>query len=305
METVTQHEDKSESWLEWRKKGLGSSDAPIIMGVSPYKTPYQLWEEKTGKVTKDQKSNFIQQKGNRLEPVARAKYEIMTGNKMEVSLHEHKEFPFLRASMDGFNADLNFGIEIKFQGKEDHMKAHEEQYVPEKYMPQVQHQMLVTGASHMEFISYNPECTPNMAIVIVKPDEKWMLDYLVKALEFWNVNVLKDKAPELTDKDKRIITDATAVDLSKKYLAQSLIVSQAQDALDEIKVKLLEVVGSEIPRAQIGEISFSKVFKKGNVDYAKVPELKGLDLEKYRKKGSSYYKFNLPGEAKDSAGSAE
>ena len=41
-------EQKSEEWLDWRKKGIGSSDAPIIMGVSPWKTPFELWEEKTG-----------------------------------------------------------------------------------------------------------------------------------------------------------------------------------------------------------------------------------------------------------------
>ena len=31
-------------WLEWRMGGLGASDAPVVMGVSPYSTSRTLWE---------------------------------------------------------------------------------------------------------------------------------------------------------------------------------------------------------------------------------------------------------------------
>ena len=36
-----------------RHEGLGASDTPIIMGYSTYKTPYELYLEKTGTVTYD------------------------------------------------------------------------------------------------------------------------------------------------------------------------------------------------------------------------------------------------------------
>ena len=39
-------EQQSPEWFEWRKTGITASDMPIIMGVSPYKTPWQLWAEK-------------------------------------------------------------------------------------------------------------------------------------------------------------------------------------------------------------------------------------------------------------------
>jgi len=37
-------------WLEVRKTKLGASDAPAILGISPYKTAYQLFLEKMGLV---------------------------------------------------------------------------------------------------------------------------------------------------------------------------------------------------------------------------------------------------------------
>lgn len=39
-----------EEWLEERKKGIGGSDAAVILGLNPYKNNIRLWEEKTGKV---------------------------------------------------------------------------------------------------------------------------------------------------------------------------------------------------------------------------------------------------------------
>lgn len=35
-------------WLETRNAGIGGSDAAVIMGLNSYKSPYQLWMEKTG-----------------------------------------------------------------------------------------------------------------------------------------------------------------------------------------------------------------------------------------------------------------
>jgi len=38
-----------EEWLEERKNGIGGSDAATILGLNPYKTNIDLWEEKTGR----------------------------------------------------------------------------------------------------------------------------------------------------------------------------------------------------------------------------------------------------------------
>lgn len=38
----------SEKWFPWRKEGITASMIPVIMGLSPYQTPYQLWAELVG-----------------------------------------------------------------------------------------------------------------------------------------------------------------------------------------------------------------------------------------------------------------
>ena len=35
-----------DSWKEWRREGIGASDAPVIMGVSPYRKIGSLMREK-------------------------------------------------------------------------------------------------------------------------------------------------------------------------------------------------------------------------------------------------------------------
>ena len=34
-------------WLEYRKQGIGGSDASVVCGINRYKSPVELWMEKT------------------------------------------------------------------------------------------------------------------------------------------------------------------------------------------------------------------------------------------------------------------
>ena len=71
-------EQQSEKWLEERKSRIGSSDIPIILGISPYKTPYQLWEQKVG-LAPPQAENYATAKGHNLERIAAEHYTLKTG----------------------------------------------------------------------------------------------------------------------------------------------------------------------------------------------------------------------------------
>ena len=41
--------ENREKWLEARKNHIGGSDASACLGLNPYKTNVELWEEKTGR----------------------------------------------------------------------------------------------------------------------------------------------------------------------------------------------------------------------------------------------------------------
>lgn len=96
----------NEHWHELRIKGIGGSDAGIVMNVNDYKKPYELWEEKTGQVEAPFITNKAIEKGNALEPVMFNFFKILYGYQYEVidtkdiSLSS-KQFPFMRANLDG------------------------------------------------------------------------------------------------------------------------------------------------------------------------------------------------------------
>jgi putative phage-type endonuclease len=92
---------RSPEWLELRRQGLGASDMAAVMGVSPYKTPYQLWAEKTG-ATPPQKVGAAAQRGVILEDAVGRYYEEERGVKLRKSngIIRLKQHPRIMASLD-------------------------------------------------------------------------------------------------------------------------------------------------------------------------------------------------------------
>src|SRR5690606_26404268 len=70
-----------EDWLEVRKGGIGSSDAAAAVGLSPYKSPLELWMEKTGRASSQaEHAGFDDPRywGTLLEPYVAVAYQQMT-----------------------------------------------------------------------------------------------------------------------------------------------------------------------------------------------------------------------------------
>jgi putative phage-type endonuclease len=193
-----------DEWHDWRGKGLGASDAPIVLGVSPWKTRQELWLEKTGQVAKEYKTNWAIDRGNRLEPLARAHYELMVGFDAPALIVEHPKYPFIRASLDGYSKSNSRVLEIKCPGKADHENALKGK-VPKKYYPQIQHQLFVTGAKSADYFSFDGH---NGCIVTVPPDRAFIVHMVNLLIEFWDC-VLKKEKP--TDKIEPVSFNADLV----------------------------------------------------------------------------------------------
>ena len=109
------------AWLKSRKAGVGGSDMSTILGLNSFKTPYELWLEKTGRVEpEDISDKWAIVKGNALENELRKRFRA-AHPEMLVTDGTDKQFisrekPYLRASLDGIlqGEDGSFGIlEIK------------------------------------------------------------------------------------------------------------------------------------------------------------------------------------------------
>jgi putative phage-type endonuclease len=181
------HEQGSAAWLAWRSGGIGASDAAIVLGLSPFKTAERLFQEMVGDVLPEL-SSYAMRRGQRLEPVAREEYERRHGFPMEPCCGEHEEMGWLRASLDGLSVLGDLVLEIKWPN----FKAHEEALggrVPEYYWPQVQHQLLVTGAEKLHYLSCSQhsqfEREDRFAIVEVWPDPEFIAYLVDEVGQFW------------------------------------------------------------------------------------------------------------------------
>lgn len=95
-------EQGSDAWLEWRKEGIGASEAPTVMGENPWQTPAQLWAQRVGLTPEpDFSGNPHVQRGRTNEGRARELFEKDFGEFAVPLLGEHPEVPYIRASFDG------------------------------------------------------------------------------------------------------------------------------------------------------------------------------------------------------------
>ena len=191
---IIQIPQNSEEWKAWRSLGIGASDVPIIMGESPWTTRLQLWQQKKGLATRSA-TNIYQikamERGHKLEPEARARFEKRLGKAFPAVSCEHPYVSFIRASLDGFNADENANLEIKCPGKLDHATALSGN-VPTKYMPQLQAQMLVSGASKTYYFSWDG--LDSDKTIEVLPNKAYQGRMLMEILDFWHC-VVTGKEP--------------------------------------------------------------------------------------------------------------
>ena len=67
-----------EDWLELRKQGIGGSDASVVCGINKYKSPVELWMNKTGQIP-PQEAGEAAYWGTLLESIVRAEFTRRTG----------------------------------------------------------------------------------------------------------------------------------------------------------------------------------------------------------------------------------
>ena len=137
-----------DAWLEERRNGIGASDAPVVLRLSKWSNPVELWQEKLGLLPPREPTQQMEW-GTRLEPLIRQTFAEKSGVNVHYwgahTICVHDKHPWMRASLDGV-ADLDGGqgiVEIKAVSAAQ--KDNWERELPVYYQAQMQHQMAVTG----------------------------------------------------------------------------------------------------------------------------------------------------------------
>lgn len=274
---------QTEEWLEFRKNKIGASDASVIMETSPWKTPYQLWCEKMG-LNPDLKATSAMKRGVELEDQARLMFSLDTGISVSPKVIVHPTYNWMMASMDGVSDDNKQAVEIKCPGQEDHAKALQG-VAPEKYVAQLQHQLEVLGLDELYYYSFDGEY--GVALKVYR-DDRFIKKMLKKEEEFYEC-MQSFTAPKFTNRDYNERSDDLWLAASLRW--KSAVAQQKALEFQEKELRESLICMSNGQNTKGGGVSVSKILRKGNVDYAKVPELNGVDLEQYRKGSSEYWKI--------------
>jgi putative phage-type endonuclease len=135
-------------WLEYRKKGIGGSDASVVCGVNLYNSPVELWLEKTGQLPYSEAGEAAYW-GNRLESLVRDEFTKRTGIEVTLvnAILQSEEYPFMLANVDGICEHPELGtciFEAKTAGAFK-LSEWETNRIPDSYLLQIQHYLAVTG----------------------------------------------------------------------------------------------------------------------------------------------------------------
>lgn len=274
-------EQGSDEWLALRKTKITATDASVIMGENPYKTKLQLYKEKTSEEKIEQFQTPAMKRGIDLEPIARDLFNAKTGWDMKPAVVVKD---WAMASLDGRDEESGAILEIKCPGEIDHAVAVSGK-VPDKYYAQVQHQMYVCRVHLMYYFSFDGL---DGVIIEVKRDDDYIEKMIAEEYKFYQC-IINRTPPEPQEDEHVQRTDSCWIDTAEELNIVNYHMKQLEDKASNLRSKLIFL--SDGRNTKGGGITLTQAERKGNIDYSKIPELKGLDLEKYRKSSSTYWRI--------------
>ena len=187
-------------WKAARILGLGGSDVAAATGLHPWKTPYQLWLEKTRRVEVefDEAATERMYWGQVLEPVLLREWDnrhpeyVLTGGEGIYGNHQHK---WMLGNVDGlaweYSGELAGIVEAKTGGHRGVAEWADED-VPTHYVCQIQWYMHLLGAPRTFVVALLD--TNRYLERVIDRDDELIADLVAAATDFWE-HVQRDEPP--------------------------------------------------------------------------------------------------------------
>lgn len=265
-----------EDWLAARRLGLGGSDIGAILGLSKYRTPVDVWMEKTGR-TLGSEETLQMRFGSYAEEFVAREYSAQTGRAVQrynTMLH-HAAAPVLgnvdrlvipegakRASHQR-EIRTDIGLECKTASAFAAYDADEwgpagTDQVPPSYLVQCGTYMALTGCPRWDLavLFGNQE----VRVYRLARDADLERELIARAGEWWQRHVVADVAPEpICDDDVRTLfprDDGSAVEASASVLTE---LARAQELRAQIKALEAELEGDR-KAGTLGALGSIKAF---------------------------------------------
>ncbi|MGU5582551.1 YqaJ viral recombinase family nuclease [Aeromonas hydrophila] len=277
-----------EQWLDIRQLGIGSSDAAVAVGLSPYKCPLSLWLEKTArKAPEDISQKEAVLWGVELEPVLAQVYTKRTGYKVRRvnAVLQHPEHTFMLANLDREVVGHPDGpgiLEIKTASY--HSAPQWEEGVPVAYQCQVLHQLAVTGHAWAEVAVLIGG--QDFRIYRIERDEEKIGDLIRREAHFWQ-QVRQDWQPEPDGSSDAAAAlgwlfprdDGQTVDLSdspefNQLFGQLLQLREQKEAVEQQESLIKQRLQATLGEATAG------LFADGKITWKRSKDRLAPDLER-------------------------
>lgn len=207
LEVVSTDGIPKEEWEEWRRKGIGGSDVAAVMGVSPWKTAFELYNEKH-RVTPaidDDEGWAAKEIGSALEDTVIKMFERKTGLKaLKIKiLYRHPLYSWMQANIDAI-VELEDGQRGILEIKTSHpgrAKEWSNDGVPYEYELQGRHYMAVMDMDFCFFCClFLGEYEP--IVRFISRDMDMEAEIIEAERHFWNDFVLAGVEPPFKETER-------------------------------------------------------------------------------------------------------
>lgn len=182
------------SWLRYRKRGIGGSDAGAVCGLNPYHTAIQVYYDKTSDEIEEIDNEAMRQ-GREFEDYVAGRFCEASGKKVRRAnaMYYDEKNPFMLADVDRMVVGENAGLECKTASPYMAEKW-EDGKIPLSYQIQCHHYMSVcnTDAWYIAVLIYGKE----FKYYRIERDEQVIADLIRIEKEFWREHVMKRVMPD-------------------------------------------------------------------------------------------------------------
>ena len=200
----------NKEWLQYRRMGIGGSDAAAVCGVSPWKTAREIYQEKAEGIVRDEpEKNWVAMEiGKRLEELVVQIFMRQTGLKPYAvrKMFRHPFYPFMLADVDYF---VKIGEDIYVVECKTSFSYRMDEWadgnVPLHYELQGRHYAAVTNTKGVIFLCLHGNSEDTFLMRRIDRNLRQEADLIEQEAYFWNEFVLEKQAPEYTEPSSLVI----------------------------------------------------------------------------------------------------
>ena len=184
-------------WLARRRKGITATDAAVLLGYHPWRTPLDVWLDKLD--PRDDAPTFAMLRGRALEGPLADEYERRTGHFVTKPplLLAHPQHPLMLASLDRdiHSAQRGAGVlELKSEHDRDRAREWWDGDLPDYYASQVLWQLAVTGLDYGVVFA---DVLGRFEMRTLRRDLDWEADAIPRLLAWWQRPIVARVPPPL------------------------------------------------------------------------------------------------------------